>query len=98
MAKYVARVREVLRADIHKIGHIEGGDVVKGQSLPLPDRVEIEPDSSGSACMMYRYTKSGDFCGDTWHQDLESALEQAKFEYGLEKEDFLLVRDGGAQL
>jgi hypothetical protein len=97
MSKYVARVREVHMAGIHKVGHIENGQVVAGSPMPLPDRVEIEPDIDGAACMMYRYTKSGDFCGDTWHQDLASALDQAKFEYGLEGTDFLLVTDGGVK-
>lgn len=43
--------------------------------------------------MMYRYTRSGDFCGDAWREDLESAFEQAKFEYGLGSEDFPTVLD-----
>jgi hypothetical protein len=34
-----------------------------------------------------RYTKSGEFGGDTWHQSLQDAMEQAAYEFpGLLKE------------
>jgi hypothetical protein len=38
----------------------------------------VEP----SGPMVYRYTAQGDFAGDTWHEDIEQAKEQAEFEYG----------------
>ncbi len=97
MAKLVARVREILQPGIHKIGYVQDGELISGESLLLPDRIEIETSLDESDCMMYRYTRSGDFCGDTWHEDLESAFEQAKFEYGLGREDFLTVLDGSQE-
>ena len=92
--KYIARVREVLQTGIHSIGRIDNEKVVAGEPLPLPERVEIEATEDGGECMMYRYTRAGAFCGDTWHEDLESAFDQAAFEYGLKREDFLMVHDG----
>ena len=89
--KFVARVRKVIRSGIHSIGHIRDGEVVAGDPLPLPDRVEIEVSPDSDTCMMYRYTRSGEFGGDTWHEDLESAFDQAEFEYGLTRGDFLVV-------
>lgn len=43
--------------------------------------------------MMVRYNEAGDFCGDTWHEDLQHAFAQATFEYGLAREDFRVVAD-----
>lgn len=58
------------------------------------DRIEIESEPGSSHYLVCRYTKSGEFCGDTWHEDLEAAFHQANFEYGLSASDFLLVHDG----
>ncbi len=32
--------------------------------------------------MLYRYTATGAFAGDTWHKSLDDAKGQAEFEYG----------------
>jgi len=92
--KYVARPKEFRRPDMHTIGHISDGELITGDSLPLPDRVVIEPEPDSDSYFMLRYTRSGVFCGDTWHEDLEAALEQANYEYGLTAADFLVVHDG----
>ena len=31
--------------------------------------------------MLFRYTSSGEFAGDTWHESLDQAKDQAEFEY-----------------
>lgn len=91
--KYIAEVTKVLHPRIHKIGTIENGQVKPTITrLPLPDRVEIELEgTSDEPCMMYRYTNSGEFCGDTWHENLQNAFLQAAYEYGLSESDFKLV-------
>lgn len=94
--KYIARPREFRRPGMHTVGRIVDGQLTKGNAMPLPDRVEIEPEPVSSHYFMYRYTKSGEFCGDTWHEDLEAAFHQAEVEYGLRAADFLMVHDGGA--
>jgi hypothetical protein len=38
-----------------------------------------------------RYTAAGKFCGDTWHETWDEALNQAKLEYGLSEKDFVAV-------
>lgn len=60
--------------------------------MPLPDRVEIAPESGSDHYFLFRY-RSGEFCGDTWHENLEAAFEQAEYEYGLCASDFLAVHD-----
>ena len=32
--------------------------------------------------MLYRYTLSGEFAGDTWHESVERAKNAARWEYG----------------
>ena len=60
--------------------------------MPQADRVEIELEGSESdPCMMNRFTKDNEFCGDTWHENFDDALSQASFEYGLEREDFKIL-------
>lgn len=89
---YIAKVKRVLRQNIHAAGAIVDGEVKKVASMPLPHRIEIELDGSESQpCMMYRYTDDGQFCGDTWHETLDAAFQQAEFEYGLTRSDFELV-------
>jgi hypothetical protein len=92
--KFIARVREIQKAGIHRIARIKDGEVVSQDPMAFPERVEIEASEDGGECMMYRYSRSGEFCGDTWHESLESALGQAEYEYGLKREDFLVLHDG----
>jgi len=96
MTRYVAQVRQVLHPGIHKIGTIRSGRVAPVADMPLPDRVVIELEAGpDQQCMMYRYTETGDFCGDTWHQNLKDAFAQAGFEYGLSEQDFTLAGEAG---
>jgi len=88
--KYVARIKQVPRA-IHHIGGLRDGKIQPIADLPPPQRIEIELDGGlEEPCMMYRYTESGEFCGDTWHQTLRDAIKQAEYEYGLSDKDFHL--------
>lgn len=73
---------------------IRDGQPVPVADLPLPDRVEIELDEGPDRpCMMYRFTDTGEFCGDTWHENLGKALAQSEYEYGLSERDFARAAD-----
>jgi hypothetical protein len=77
--QYVARVTQFLRPGIHKLGGIRGDSPEVVGDMQLPDRVEFKLDGEpDEPCMIYRYTDSGDFCGDTWHQNLEDAFAAAE--------------------
>lgn len=89
--KYVARVRDVLVSGIHTTAVVEREEIQGSLSMPLPDRVEIESSMDDTDCFLYRYTRSGECCGDTWHENLQAAFEQAQFEYGLAPDQFLAV-------
>ena len=93
--RYVATVTRVLRQGIHTRGAIVHGELKTVGAMPLAERVEIELDGTEmQPCMMYRYTNDGQFCGDTWHETLAAAFQQAEFEYGLTRSDFQLVQRG----
>jgi hypothetical protein len=66
----------------HSIGFPRDADPEADQtSLPWPDVVVIDEVSIGNV-FLYRLTDRGDMAGDTWHQSVEDAVEQAAFEYG----------------
>ena len=92
--KYVARIKEVLRPGIHRVAQIVDGNLTSGEVLREPDRVEISIEAGGTSCFMYRYTRTGEFCGDTWHATLDDAVAQAQFEFGLKRSDFVEVIEG----
>ena len=51
------------------------------QQLPGPVVLVIEVESKGNV-FLYRMTRSGEPGGDTWHQSVDDAKHQAKYEYG----------------
>jgi hypothetical protein len=48
--------------------------------LPLADVLLLES-SENSGVMLFRYTAQGEFAGDTWHETIADAKEQAIFAY-----------------
>jgi len=81
-----ARVRRATGATRHYRAHIEGGEVQKGEELPVPAWVEITPDA-GAFLLLY-LDERGDCLTDTWHQTLEQAKAQARHEFGIEEEEW----------
>jgi hypothetical protein len=79
--KYIAKVDEVLHSGIHKWSTQIGASEFISKDMPLPDYVEIVV--SVHDAMLFRYQNDGTFCGDTWHEDLQSAKAQALYEYGI---------------
>ena len=93
MTKYSAKVSTVLRHGLHRVAHVsDAGSPIVTETFPDAEVVEIEVGSDGEGpCFLYRYTGKRVLCGDTWHVTLADAFQQARFEYGLEKEDFRLT-------
>lgn len=68
---------------IHYTGFPEGlmpNQKVHQVPLPWPHVVLIQGVTDGY--LLIRYDVHGNFCGDTWHRDIDDAMEQAKYEYG----------------
>jgi hypothetical protein len=71
MAAFFALVGHVVERSIHTLN---------GDPLPHPDVVVVETNADGT--FMFRYTRDGQFGGDTWHETIAGAMSQAKQEYG----------------
>jgi hypothetical protein len=57
-----------------------------------PSSAEIEETTEGF--FLYRLDLSGQCISDTWHQSLEEAKEQAKFEFLISEHEWLEVSQG----
>jgi hypothetical protein len=65
----------------HYIGlPAELGD--ESEQLELPAAQILVMEETGTEVFLIRYSKAGDFAGDTWHPNVDEAMEQAVFEYG----------------
>ena len=73
----VARINDRPQT-IHEAG-------VPGQMVPMEWAaiLLLEPDENdpGGPATLYRYSTAGALAGDTWHATLDSAYDQAEFEY-----------------
>jgi hypothetical protein len=56
---------------------LSGGDHREELARAAVLSIEVEDDG----VFLYRFAADGAFAGDTWHQTLDEALEQAKFEF-----------------
>jgi hypothetical protein len=56
-------------------------DALEVHPLPPPDVLLIEQDGPTSV-FLYRWTRSGEFSGDTHHASIDEAKHQADFEFG----------------
>lgn len=55
------------------------GDESASVQMPWPRVLVITPTARG--CFLDRFASNGESAGDTWHQDLDEAREQALDEY-----------------
>lgn len=62
-------------------------------AFPLAYWVEIVAVDSGFS--LQRYGQDGRFCGDTWHQSIEEAKEQASFEFNTNEGDWVELGRSG---
>ena len=62
-----------------RVAQTAGFPIDPSQMLPAPD-VILPIAGAEPAAMLFRYTAHGEF-GDTWHASVDSAREQAAFEY-----------------
>jgi hypothetical protein len=53
--------------------------------------VRIEADDLGF--YLFRFDESGQMVADTWHQSLEEAKDQARFEYMIADDDWTVATD-----
>jgi len=70
----------------HKLGALGPNGHETTGDLPVALRVEIV--TTGDGIYLIRYGKDGEFCGDTWHQSIDEAKEQACFEFNISANDW----------
>ena len=84
--KLHATVRKSTEQTKHSIG-ILGPDGPNATSeMPVAVKLEISADDNG--VFLIRFDKNGTFCGDTWHQSIDDAKEQASFEFSVADSDW----------
>lgn len=94
--RFVAKI--VDPATDRKVGHYAGlppqltDGVDTRERFGPPVLLLIEEESDGAA--LYRYTADGQLVGDTFHDTLDDARGQARFEYGETAYDWKEVPDG----
>lgn len=69
-----------------KVGVLGPNGLDTKGDLPVAFRVEIV--TTGDGIYLIRYDKDGEFCGDTWHQSINEAKEQACFEFNISANDW----------
>jgi len=84
--KLKAYVVRVTGKTIHSIGEVIEGKVVPKQKMP--DAAYVVTEEMNGSCYLYRYSNTGEFAGDTWHETLEEAKRQARFEYVIGDSDW----------
>ena len=82
MPRKIRRVSLVGPVDQRLAVHTAGYPLDPESMLPTPDVVLVVSHPSGET-MLFRYTAHGELCGDTPHDNLTEAEDQASQEYGL---------------
>jgi hypothetical protein len=82
MPRKIRRVSLVGPVEQRLAVHTAGYPLDPDSMLPSPDVVLLISESSGET-MLFRYTAHGELCGDTPHDNLTEAEDQASLEYGL---------------
>lgn len=65
--------------------------IVRGMPIKLPAAVHIVADPPGF--LLLRLSADGSEVADTWHESIDAAKGQAKFEYEIEDTDWTETND-----
>jgi len=87
-------VRRVLNRTVRFGGEEHSGWLPPGAAQPLPTptinvllNLEIVR-GDGSGYFLQSSSTNISYVGDTWHESLEGAIEQAKFQFGIEPREW----------
>lgn len=75
---------------ITRTKHTWNGEPMK----PARHVISVHPDGS----MIYRYADDWQFAGDTWHENLEAALEQIEYEFAVSNLEWETVSETEANI
>ena len=70
------------KQNIHKLGE---------KLLPVPSKVEVVQYKNGVGYYLLRLNNKDEEITDTYHSSIQDACEQCFFEYGIQKNDWILI-------
>lgn len=73
------------------LGEIKDGVPVEREKLATPSSIVIQKEDEGF--LLLRYDALGEWVGDTWHESIEAAKAQAKFEFDVNEGDWQTCDD-----
>ncbi len=85
MTRLRATVRKVTGSTTHLQGVRVAGELGVA-AVPDPKTIEIAEQDGG--IYLLRFDQDGEYIADTWHETVEAAKEQAKFEFSVEDGDW----------
>lgn len=87
--RFEAKVATATGSVKHTFGvlGVNGPETTDG--FPVAVRLEISVSEDG--VFLLRFDQNGDFCGDTWHQTIKDAKDQAQFEFNVTEVDWRTV-------
>lgn len=84
--KLRAQVKHITGLTSHYFAHVEQGELVRDNAVPVPYSVEIE--AADGAFYMYYLDSQGMCLTDTWHRTLAEAKSQAMREFEISEGDW----------
>lgn len=84
--KMMALVTKDLKNCVHKKGLVREDSVPSIESLPTPKALLIEDGDNGF--YLYYLNHKGEIQADGWHTSINSAMEQAFFEFAITREEW----------
>jgi hypothetical protein len=88
----MTHLKAPIRTTTGKTLHLRVADstrTAKITAFSQPVRVEIV--AQGSAYLLLRFDDKSECVGDTWHETIDAAKAQAKFEFLIKDEDWELI-------
>lgn len=87
--KYEAKINTATGSVKHTLGVLGVNGPETTVDFPIAVRLEISVSEDG--ILLLRFDRNGDYCGDTWHQTIEEAKDQARFEFNVTEDDWRTV-------
>jgi hypothetical protein len=86
---YVAQNNSSTSNVKHSLGTLGENGEKTIKTFSVAERIEISIGEDGVS--LVRFDQNGSFCGDTWHQTIEQAMDQAEYEFKVSRDDWQRV-------